>query len=176
MEQATRNVLTPKKKQCKRCGTAHKFRECPAWGATCDKCGGRNHYASKCLTRRVQVVGVDNDSTGDEGGFFVSAIHNNTQQCEWIALLTVCDSLVPLKVDSGGQVNILSLSDYEGLASKPKLLTERRPKLKTYNEENIETLGICIATVNHMGKKHRLQFVVVSKGRQSLTVPATVSD
>ena len=98
----------------------------------------------------------------------MSAIHNNTQQCEWIALLTVCDSLVPLKVDSGAQVNILSLSDYEGLASKPKLLTERRPKLKTYNEENIETLGICIATVNHMGKKHRLQFVVVSKGRQSL--------
>ena len=116
----------------------------------------------------MQVVGVDNDSTGDEGGFFVSAIHNNTQQCEWIALLTVCDSLVPLKVDSGAQVNILSLSDYEGLASKPKLLTERRPKLKTYNEENIETLGICIATVNHMGKKHRLQLVVVSKGRQSL--------
>ena len=120
------------------------------------------------MTRRVQVVGVDNDSTGDEGGFFVSAIHNNTQQCEWIALLTVCDSLVPLKVDSGAQVNILSLSDYEGLASKPKLLTERRPKLKTYNEENIETLVICIATVNYMGKKHRLQFVVVSKGSQSL--------
>ena len=41
--------------------------------------------------------------------------------------MTVCDSLVPLKVDSGAPVNILSLSDYEGLASKPKLLTERRP-------------------------------------------------
>ena len=57
---------------------------------------------------------------------------------------------MPLKVDSSAQVNILSLGDYEGLASKPKLLTERRPKLKTYHEENIETLGICIATVNHM--------------------------
>ena len=100
VEQATRNVQTPKQKQCKRCGTAHKFRECPARGVTCDKCGGRNHYASKCLTRRVQVVGVDNDSTDNEGGFYVSAIHSNTQQCEWIALLTVCDSLVPLKVDS----------------------------------------------------------------------------
>ena len=70
----------------------------------------------------------------------MSAIHNNTQQCKWISLLTVCDSLVPLKVDSGAQVNILSLSDYEGLASKPKLLTERRPKLKTYNEENTKIL------------------------------------
>ena len=57
-------------------------------------------------------MSVDNDSTGDEGGFFVSAIRNNTQQCEWIALLTVCDSLVPLKVDSGAHVNILSLSDF----------------------------------------------------------------
>ena len=147
------NLVKPKKKQCKRCGTTHKFHECPAWGATCNKCGGRNHYASKCLTRRVQVVGVDNDNTDNVGGFYVSAIHSNTQQCEWIALLTVCDSLVPLKVDSGAQVNILSLSDYEGLASKPKLLKERRPKLKTYNEESIETLGMCIATVTHMGKK-----------------------
>ena len=47
-------------------------------------------------------------------------LYTATQQCEWIALLTVCDSFVPLKVDSGAQVNILSLSDYEGLASKPK--------------------------------------------------------
>ena len=69
--------------------------------------------------------------------------------------------LVPLKVDSGAQVNSLSLSDYEGLAIKPKLLTQRHPKLKTYNEENIESLGMCIATVTHMGKKHILQFVVV---------------
>ena len=56
-------------------------------------------------------MGVDNDSTGDEGGLFVSAIHSNTQQCEWIALLTACDSIVPLKVDSGAQVSILNLSD-----------------------------------------------------------------
>ena len=48
----------------------------------------------RCLTQTVQVVGVDNDSTGDEGGFYVSATHSNTQQCEWIALLTVHDSLV----------------------------------------------------------------------------------
>ena len=58
------------------------------------------------------------------------------------ALLTVCDSLVPLKVDSGAQVNILSLSNYEGLASKPELSTQRHPKLKTYNEESTETLGL----------------------------------
>ena len=71
--------------------------------------------------------------------------------------MTVCDSIVPLKVDSGAHVNILS--DHEGLASKPKLLIQRHLKLKTYNEEHIETLGICIATVNHMGKKHRLERV-----------------
>ena len=33
VEQATRNVLTPKKKQCKRCGTAHKFGKCVRHGA-----------------------------------------------------------------------------------------------------------------------------------------------
>ncbi|KAK2182891.1 hypothetical protein NP493_331g04021 [Ridgeia piscesae] len=79
-------------------------------------CVPRKNVIYERYVFHTRVQGEDNDSTGDEGGFFVSAIHNNTQQCEWIALLTVYDSLVPLKVDSGAQVNILSLSDYEGIA------------------------------------------------------------
>jgi len=93
-----------------------------------------------------------------------------------VSLLTVCDSRVPLNVNSSDQVNILNLSNYDGFANKPTLLTQRHPKLKTHNEENIEIIGLFIATVTHKEKKHKLQVVVVPKGRQSPIGPATVSD
>ena len=33
---------------CKRCGTVHGPRECPAFGKICQKCKNRNHFASQC--------------------------------------------------------------------------------------------------------------------------------
>ena len=47
VERGTRNTQTYKKRQCKRCGTIHKFLEYPAWSAICETCGGRYQYASK---------------------------------------------------------------------------------------------------------------------------------
>ena len=32
-------------KKCYRCGRNHPPRRCPAWGKTCEKCRGSNHFA-----------------------------------------------------------------------------------------------------------------------------------
>ena len=39
--------------QCKFCGTIHEFvkEKCPAYGQTCRKCNGRNHFETKCYTK-----------------------------------------------------------------------------------------------------------------------------
>ena len=33
---------------CKKCGTKHVFRNCPAWTFRCGKCGGKGHYNRFC--------------------------------------------------------------------------------------------------------------------------------
>ena len=38
--------------KCKFCGSSHNRGSCPAYGATCHKCNGRNHYARYCLKSR----------------------------------------------------------------------------------------------------------------------------
>ena len=41
---------------CKRCGTVHGPRECPAFGKICQKCKNRNHFASQCLSKNVHLA------------------------------------------------------------------------------------------------------------------------
>ncbi len=34
---------------CRRCGNRHAAWQCPAYGKTCAKCKGRNHFARMCF-------------------------------------------------------------------------------------------------------------------------------
>lgn len=36
---------------CKRCGTKHGYRECPAYNKNCASCGGRGHFKVMCRTK-----------------------------------------------------------------------------------------------------------------------------
>ena len=41
---------------CGRCVRKHPPRKCPAWGETCMKCQGLNHFSAMCLTKTVSTV------------------------------------------------------------------------------------------------------------------------
>eukprot|EP00918_Siedleckia_nematoides_P102306 GHVU01223522.1.p1 GENE.GHVU01223522.1~~GHVU01223522.1.p1 ORF type:complete len:1074 (+),score=114.98 GHVU01223522.1:2524-5745(+) len=47
----------PKFETCRRCGarTWHPLRQCPARESTCDKCNGRGHFTSECLSPHKQA-------------------------------------------------------------------------------------------------------------------------
>ena len=58
-----------KPKTCKFCGKVHPFEKgkCPAWGAKCTKCGGRNHFetASTAPTRKVHTLRDESSDDND---------------------------------------------------------------------------------------------------------------
>ena len=66
-EKVTSNGARPKvktQKPCSFCGYTHSFQSketCPAWGKTCNNCGGRNHFRSRCKKERVNTVEADSD-------------------------------------------------------------------------------------------------------------------
>ena len=53
----------PGEKKCSRCGRHHQPRRCPAWGKTCGKCRGANHFATMCRTMTVNIVRASNRSS-----------------------------------------------------------------------------------------------------------------
>ena len=63
-----------RRQSCRRCGTTHARNECLAWGKSCLKCGGPNHFSSQCRTvyRNVNEM-IDQSSNEDE--FFVDCLY-----------------------------------------------------------------------------------------------------
>ena len=47
-------------KPCRRCGTKHLINQCPAYGQTCLKCQGKNHYAKMCFSSRRKLYESQN--------------------------------------------------------------------------------------------------------------------
>ncbi|XP_076830306.1 uncharacterized protein LOC143476162 isoform X2 [Brachyhypopomus gauderio] len=91
-------------RNCGRCGMQHAPKQCPAFGKKCRKCGGKNHFARNCFSKKkVQLVQKKSDS--EEEPFFMDAIEGeiNASSDEWIACLNENDTDVPLKLDTGAQ-------------------------------------------------------------------------
>lgn len=146
----TRNAMPY---ECRRCGNRHAARQCPAYGKTCAKCRGRNHFAKMCFwsekteskktvhavdTEDALFIGtVQSDSNTGDG----STVHAVELQSEvWIAPLLVNNTIVPFKLDTGAKANLISWSDVQNLEVRPKILN-RTVALKAYNGQSIETKG-----------------------------------
>ncbi|XP_068761775.1 uncharacterized protein [Montipora capricornis] len=74
--------------KCKFCATSHDRGNCPAYGATCHKCNGRNHYARCCLKskngteeRRVRHVEVEEHENNELlEGLYIEEIQGSTRR------------------------------------------------------------------------------------------------
>ena len=55
----TSGQSTHDSKMCSKCNTTHQFKDCPAFGKKCHKCGFKNHFSSCCRSSRSN--GQDSD-------------------------------------------------------------------------------------------------------------------
>lgn len=161
----------PERGNCERCGLRHAPRQCPAFGKDCRKCGRKNHFAKCCSTKKkVQLVEKQSDTEDDEEmAFFVGAIEEEqtASKDEWIAHLDVNGTDIPLKLDTGAQVNILPITDFKRLKKKPKV-RDKKINLRTYDDTPIPTKGVCRVTLTRNDQKVNALFVLVDGNRQAI--------
>ena len=50
-------------KMCSKCSMIHAYRDCPAFGKKCHKCGNKNHFSSCCRSNVSQDKGRQRDRT-----------------------------------------------------------------------------------------------------------------
>ena len=174
---------------CKRCGNRHGPKQCPAFGKTCSKCGGKNHFAKQCFSKGKQS-GSDRVHTVEEtelaDSFFIDMValaddkkatvtkdieQRKNATCvgkdRWIVPLEINGAVIPLKLDTGAKANLISECDIRAMRVKPRIHPST-VKLKAYNGHSIDTKGTCKLIVTIKGKEHHLMFVVVPAGHDSL--------
>jgi hypothetical protein len=110
---------TATKSQCSRCGfDAHtKDKPCPAKGKQFEKCKKFNHFASVCISRKKHYQSVAEVKTQDDDydsdcpvfDLFTDSIESsvNVNNNQAFVKLQVQDMLVPFKIDTGSQVDII---------------------------------------------------------------------
>ena len=54
-------------KTCSKCNMIHAYRDCPAFGKKCHKCGNKNHFSSCCRLSVSQDKGCQRDRTQTRG-------------------------------------------------------------------------------------------------------------
>ncbi len=149
---------------CKRCGSKHRPKQCPAFGKQCSKCKGMNHFAKQCFSKKqakqsTNVHVVEKTELSDT--FFVGMINTDAESVQqeyeakeinysdmnfmskdkWIVPLQVNGTIVPLKLDTGAKANLISTSDRKEMKIKPQI-KRNSVSLKTYNGQDIN-LKVC---------------------------------
>ena len=152
-------------KKCKFCNQKHEFKKgvCPAWGQTCDYCGGRNHFAVACKKRRGRVHAVQDGCDSDADYEQISAVTSIPDYHQGIsrqifAQMEIDSKLVKLQVDSGASVNLISRSLINQSTFSPTTRT-----LMMWNESKMKALGETrVKLINPVnGKKYAVKFNVL---------------
>lgn len=146
----------PNEIDCLFCGKKHeKNREkCPAWGQSCRKCSGKNHFSIKCKSKKSNLHSVDDYDVID----CVTTVNNLGSQM--YAEMKVEGRPVSFHLDTGASNNLISanlIGDTE--------LTTTDTTLVMWNKDTIQPVGQCrLRVINpKTGNKYLVRFIVVKE-------------
>ncbi|KAK0139298.1 hypothetical protein N1851_024069 [Merluccius polli] len=147
--------------KCGKCGGSHKPKSCPAYGKTCHNCGKDNHFSKCCnamSTKKKVYTELD---------FVVDSVETcSTDRTEWVVPIEVNETIIPFKLDTGAQVNLLSMEDYKTLTVKSKI-NPVKIKVTGYTGETVPVKGSCIATFKSR-RQIKSQLLIMDKRVQPI--------
>ena len=105
--------LAAKKLDCRYCGYEHVRGKCPAYGQTCKRCGGKNHFQKKCQSKKVNSIQTDTAVAEGVNNLFIGTIKKDQSgKKSWTESYKVSvanqTELVNFKVDTGAEANIIT--------------------------------------------------------------------
>lgn len=159
--------------QCRNCGYSHAHRRCPAFGKQCNKCYKFNHFANKCLSKTfVRALDADDNNCNpeDKVEFFedISAITqvNTVKSSHWTVQIRINNNPIICKIDSGADVNILSLKTLMSLKLPSNFkIKPTFTKLEAFGGFKLHPCGEIILPVSLDSKLFSLRFIVIDNDK-----------
>ncbi|XP_071628027.1 uncharacterized protein [Temnothorax longispinosus] len=146
-EELNKDEGSKKQFNCSKCGRTHGYRECPAYGKTCHKCGRMNHFSSVCKAKVKNVKNIlkDKDSESEDETLYVNSIVKvgevmKKAKSVWTETVEVNGKVVKFKIDTGSEVNIISLKEYKSI-TEGQQIQRTRTLLQAYGGTKITPMG-----------------------------------
>ena len=153
---------------CKFCARKHPRNKelCPAWGKSCNKCHGQNHFSKCCKgqgNRKVHGVldSAENSEVEDIFSVYTSLLHNVSDKGPIYAEMLLQDNVnVKFQVDCGATVNVIPQRFID-----TNRLNVSKSTLHMYSKSMIEPVGKCRLVLRNpqTRKKYGVEFQVVKE-------------
>ena len=111
----------PESMKCGRCRRQYPPQICPAWGKSCLKCGGRNHFAEMCRTKSVKELVQGYERDDDQFFLDTHLIGNIEKHGEWLAAFRCNETRVKVKLDTGAVTNVMPLGTFREIPPRPQI-------------------------------------------------------
>ena len=177
------NAITDPKAECYRCGGQHKPHMCKYKESLCHNCNKKGHLAKKCHqrdksgtrksshsrsthSRSTHHIETDTDNEVEDSVHTMFTLPSSKQDPIQITV-DVDNYALPMELDTGASLSIISETVYKNLPSAPKLQSTSA-QLKTYTGEPIKVLGCISVKVCHNAQEKCLPLIVVSGEGPSL--------
>ena len=114
---------------CYKCGyearRSHSSGKCPAKDAKCRKCNKTGHFQKCCKETYSKAKTNATVTAYKSDDCFMGAVKERNKvdrDAPWYAALSVMNSKIKFKIDTGADVSIISEKQYEQMCTKPKIL------------------------------------------------------
>ena len=169
----------PSNEKCYKCLMEHPPRRCPAFGKKCLGCGKFNHFKKACRSEKnkkklhqvEQEYTDESESDENDGHNFhigeVTKKNDGQSESEWkVELKTKDKNTFKAKVDTGAQVNVMSLKEACRIGGQ---LNKCKDRLTSYSGDQIPVEGQIEIICEHKRQEKRIKFVVTSQ-REAQTI------
>ncbi|CAA9998761.1 unnamed protein product, partial [Nesidiocoris tenuis] len=157
---------------CRRCGTEHTKRSCPAFQKTCSKCNKLNHFAQCCLSsKKVNTCNVNHDCSFESDpayDLYVGSITKTDDLRDWNeSVYFPGNHKVNFKLDSGAQCDIITSDEIKNCE-----LHMQKSKVKSlisFSNDSTPVLGETKTKIKtKKGLEMSLKFLVVAPGHKCI--------
>jgi hypothetical protein len=155
----------PSADKCGNCGMEHSGPDCPARGKKCSACGRKNHFRAVCRQKKKAANEVSGPVQDHDDSLFLGLVSIKETK-PWTVSLTISQSQLVFKVDTGADITCLPEADYNTLSPRPKL--EPTTVALSSPGGKVQCQGQFIATTTFRQKKYSFPVCVLKHSRSRL--------
>lgn len=140
---------SPSDRVCGRCGQQHRYK-CPAFNVRYRSCQALGHFAKFCFKtqhniRNFQSQECNEDEDEANGEFFIGTPTNNDNELyskqSWYLNVIVNKVEMKCVLDSGADINVMSLSTYKGTNLSQSQFDDCQKKIIGFGGKEIPVIG-----------------------------------